>query len=180
MQASLILVRHAAPRIAPGHAAPRWTLSDEGRIGAQRLATQLAPLNASAIVSSPEPKAHETADIIARHLGLSVEIDDGFVEHKRPDLGFGTTEGFNAAIRRVFESRDERFFGGESANEALVRFEKALVGFAQRPLIVVTHGTVLSLFAGRGGADSVSLWSSLKLPEAIVLDEGGRVIARIG
>lgn len=178
MTASLILVRHAAPKIDSAVSSTLWTLSDEGRAAAARLAEPLAAFAPAAVVSSPEPKAVETSNILAEHLNLTPTCDEGFVEHRRPGLGF--VQRFEDAIRRIFEHPSERLFGGETATEACQRFEDALARHGARPLVVVTHGTVLSLFVGRkAGLDPFALWSSLKLPEAFILDSRMQLTARI-
>jgi hypothetical protein len=47
-------------------------------------------------------------------------------------------------------------------------------------LIVVTHGTVLSLFVGRlCGTDPMRLWASLQLPEALILNADMQMTARL-
>jgi broad specificity phosphatase PhoE len=179
LNASLILVRHAAPNVDKTVLSTRWTLSPEGRTASLRLAGNLVPLGPKAIVSSPEPKALETALILAQRLNLRVTPDDGLVEHRRPDLGFTGREEFESAVRTMFENPSERLFGGESADESCQRFERALACHAARPLVVVTHGTVLTLFVSRNvGLDPMTLWTSLRLPEALVLDSKMHLLAR--
>ena len=180
MTASLILVRHAAPRIEPAVSSTLWALSDEGRTATARLAETLVGFAPSAVVSSSEPKARETADILAERSNLIATRDDGFVEHRRPRLGFTTRDEFEQAIHRIFDHPSQVLFGGETANEACQRFEEALARYAARPLVVVTHGTVLASFMARKtGLDPFTLWSSLKLPEAFVLDSKLQLAARI-
>lgn len=76
----LYLVRHA-------HAgdAARWTgddalrpLSTKGRLQTERLARHLAAIHVSVdvVLSSPRVRAQETADPIARALGMEVRLDD--------------------------------------------------------------------------------------------------------
>ena len=179
MNPHFILVRHAAPNIIEDVPPVRWTLSEEGRRAAATLADRLAEYQPAAVVSSPEPKAFETASILAKRLRRAVTKDESFVEHRRPGLRFGTREEFEANIRAIFERPSERLFGGESADEAFKRFEDALSRHTARPLIVATHGTVLTLFVSRKtGLDPFELWSSMKLPEAFVLDEKLRLMAR--
>lgn len=180
MTASLILVRHAAPRIVESDAPRHWSLSEEGRGAAANLAARLRVFAPAAIVTSPEAKADETARIIGEVLGLYARLDDGFVEHRRPGLGFVDPATFQSSVRSIFERPSERLFDGESADEAYARFEGAIARHPARPLVVATHGTVLSIYVGRrAGVDVFELWSSLKLPEAIVLDGEGRLIERI-
>jgi broad specificity phosphatase PhoE len=177
---AVILVRHSSPRVVKDVSPTLWALSEEGSLATARLAERLAAYQPTALAASPERKAEETARIIAERLSLCVVRDEGFVEHRRPSLAFGTRADFEASIRRVFDNPSERFFGGESADEAHARFEKALDNHTGRPLAVVTHGTVLTLFVSRkAGLDPMTLWTSLKLPEALVLDTKMQLLARL-
>jgi 2,3-bisphosphoglycerate-dependent phosphoglycerate mutase len=180
MTASLILVRHAAPSIVESEAPSHWSLSEEGRAAAASLAAKLRVFAPAGIVTSPEAKADETARIIGEALGLNARLDDGLVEHRRPGLHFVNAATFQSSVRSIFDRPSERLFDGESADEAYVRFEGAIARHPARPLVVATHGTVLSIYLSRkAGLDAFELWSSLKLPEATVLDARGRLIDRI-
>jgi len=65
---TLILAKHAMPELRPDVSAARWHLSTEGIAGAKRLAERLRAYEPSVIVSSTEPKALETAAIVAEAL----------------------------------------------------------------------------------------------------------------
>ena len=177
---ALILVRHAQPVIDEATPPPTWRLSAAGRDAALALAGRLATYAPAAAVASPEPKALETAQIIAGQLGLPVEEDAGFAEHQRPDLPFGSRGAFEVLMGGFFAEPAEVFFGGESADVAHDRFTTALARHTARPLLVVTHGTVLSLYLSRRlQLDPFDLWESLALPEAFVLDADGWLLERI-
>ncbi|HEU5439841.1 MAG TPA: histidine phosphatase family protein [Ktedonobacterales bacterium] len=169
----LVLIRHAAPVVTLGMDANDWPLSAEGRAGAAAFAENLAAYQPSHVVSSVEPKAAETAGIIAARLGVPVETVPGLHEHDRHGMGLLGREGFEAAVARFFASPTELVLGGETAHEANERFWQAVTGIiaradAERDILVVTHGTVLSLFAARAaGADPLALWRSLRLPDAV-------------
>jgi broad specificity phosphatase PhoE len=176
----LILVRHAQPQIDPATPAPQWALSAEGRLAAAALADRIARFAPRAAVASPEPKALETARILAAPLGLAVDVDGGFAEQYRPDLPFGSRDAFEARMAAAFAEPTVALFGGESADAADARFVAALTRHMARPLLVVTHGTVLSLYLSRSlGLEPFPLWKSLALPEAFILDSEGRLLARV-
>ena len=78
----LILVKHGAPRLEPGTPPSQWTLAPEGRDQAERIAGKLADFSPSAVVSSLEPKAIETAAVIAGAFGLVAELDAGLGEQR--------------------------------------------------------------------------------------------------
>ncbi len=177
---ALILVRHGRPLIDPDQPSTTWPLCPEGRETCSRLSDRIAAYRPTAIVSSPEPKAQQTAEVLAERMGLTVEIDAGLHEHKRPTLSFGTEEAFRERIAKVFADPDRRSPGGESAHEACVRLAAALAKHSGDPLVAVTHGTVLSLYlAERLGIDAHDLWRSLHMPDAFVLDTEGKLLERL-
>jgi broad specificity phosphatase PhoE len=178
---ALILVRHARPRIEPDLAPPRWPLSDEGRVAAQALALRLAPLRPIVTVASTEPKAIETAQILVRGLGLAVAADPAFDEHRREAWLFeADPSAVTARVRRVLAEPGASIDGAETGEAARARFAAGLAAHAARPLLVASHGTVLSLWlADRLGMGAGELWSSLKTPEAFLFDGQGRLIDRI-
>jgi broad specificity phosphatase PhoE len=69
----LILVNHTAPEISPAVPPNRWVLSDEGRRRCEWLAESLAAQAVTQVYSSIEPKALETAALVAVRLKLSLE-----------------------------------------------------------------------------------------------------------
>jgi broad specificity phosphatase PhoE len=78
-------------------------------------------------------------------------------------------EELRRAIRTLFERPDEVVFGEESASDALGRFSAAVDGLAEAT-VVVSHGTVISLYAAaRTGRDAFELWSVLELPDLVVV-----------
>ena len=177
---AVILVRHGRPLIDPDKPPTTWPLCPDGRDAVAKLAEKIASYKPSAIASSPEPKAAETAEIIADALGLKVELDEGLHEHKRPALAFGTEEAFRARIAQVFAEPAKPVAGGESVEQACERLAKAIAEHPARPLVAVTHGTVLSHYVARKlGLDAHDLWRSLHTPDAFVLDADGGLIARI-
>ena len=171
--ATLILAKHAMPHIRPDTRPDRWHLSPDGVAGARRLGERLRAYAPDRIVSSTEPKALETAAIVAEVLGLPLETAEGLHEHERPESGVLGTEEFARRIADVFARPDEIAYGAESANAALRRFSTALdaiLAAHERDVVVVSHGTVISLFAAaRAGQDALALWSLLGLPSFIVL-----------
>jgi broad specificity phosphatase PhoE len=169
----LVLIRHAAPAIAPGAYARDWPLSTEGRAQAAALAENLTSYQPSTMVSSDERKAVETADIIAERVRVPVKIVPGLQEHDRRGAGLLGREAFEAAIARFFAHPTELVIGRESAQEASERFWRAVSGViahadVKRDILLVTHGTVLSLLAARtAGVDAFTLWRGLRLPDAL-------------
>lgn len=88
---TIIMVRHGAHvhlgRVLTGRM-PGVPLADEGRTQAERVASRLAGGAVAAVYSSPMERARETAEPIARALGLEVRICEALNE-----IDFGAWTG---------------------------------------------------------------------------------------
>jgi len=172
----LFLVRHAAPTIIPGMPAAQWPLSDAGRAAAVTLARQISGSAISSIVSSREPKAIETANILAAWLRLPATMDGGLNEHDRTTSPYLDRDEFETTISRFFDNQKELIFGAESAAQALKRFTSAVEGVVAQStngngdLLIVTHGTVLTLFvAAHNPIVPLAFWRQLAQPDLVTL-----------
>ena len=180
----LILVRHSVPEIVPEKAAHQWGLSQEGRALCIPLAETLSQFQPAIIVSSTEPKATETAAMIAHHLGEPFTPVKGLHEHERGNVPyFSTREHFQTAIRNLFLHPDELIFGKETAVQALTRYKSAVTqlvtAYPGQNMILVSHGTVMSLFVAHyNPVDAFDFWEKLKLPDFVVLSRSHFRIAR--
>lgn len=177
----LILVKHSVPEIEESRPASTWKLSKEGQLRAQRLAEHLEGFEVEAIASSNEPKAKETADIIARQLQLNVQILLDLHEHDRSNVSYLTHDAFQASMRAFFQKPDELVFGRETADQAYTRFYWAVHAILNehrnKTVVIVTHGTVISLFVSRlTGSSDLELWSMLGLPSFVALDLGSNSV----
>lgn len=171
----LILVKHSLPEIVKNVPAREWNLSDVGREHARKLAEALIPYQPDMIVSSDEPKATQTAELVAQELNLPFQIVDGLHEHDRSNLLYLPRERFQQLVRRFFEQPDELILGKETATQALERFRQAvdsvLKSLENKNIVIVTHGTVISLYtAWLTECDGYELWCALDLPSYVTLD----------
>ena len=163
----MLLVRHSEPELDPSAPSEEWRLSEEGRRRCEPLAERLARYEPCVLLASSEPKARETAELVAPALGLEVQLSDGLRETARRTIGWLALDDLDRGIRKLFERPGEVVFGEESAGAALARFEAAVAGLPE-PSVVVTHGTVLSLYAApRIGREPHELWGSLELPDVV-------------
>ena len=163
------------PEIEPGHPGNTWKLSKEGRLRAQRLAEQLKSFGPEVIVSSAEPKAKETAEIVASQFQLEVQIVPDLHEHARSNVPYLSHDVFQTSVHDFFQKPDELVFGEETANQAYTRFYRAvhsvLNEHRSKTIVIVTHGTVISLFVSRlTGSSDLELWSKLGLPSFVAMD----------
>jgi broad specificity phosphatase PhoE len=171
---NMILVRHSLPEIVPSIPANEWRLSEEGRQRCLPLAKNLTPYQPQLVISSEEPKARETAELIATELGLPFQTASGLHEHLRKYVPYVNKEHFEKSVAGFFDRPNKLVFGEETAIQARDRFSAAVEGLmtqdSDRSKIVVAHGTVMTLYiTEKTGFDPYPFWQQLALPSFVVL-----------
>jgi broad specificity phosphatase PhoE len=129
--------------------------------------------NLDVLVSSEEPKAVETAEMVAKRLRIASQTAPALDEHRRPFVPDPTE--FERLMELFFAEPDQRVFGEESADEALARFTAAvqavLASGPERNAGIVAHGTVIALYAApMFGVGAGALWQRLQTPSFVVVD----------
>jgi broad specificity phosphatase PhoE len=170
----LVLIRHSVVVIAPEKPANLWHLSVEGRARAKRLAQQVQPYQPNRIVTSIEPKAVETGEIVADTLQIPLAAAPNLHEHQRSRIQFRDRDWFENQVELFFTNPGQLIFGDETANEARRRFASAVdslrLQYPSDNLAVVTHGTVLTLFVSPiANFEPFTFWKQLGLPAFVVL-----------
>ena len=173
MPERLLLVRHSLPERAPGRAPPEWPLCDEGRARAHALAESLAVYAPLEVFSSPEPKAQQTAEVIAQRHGTQVQVRAGLREHG-PRTYEPSAARFQHEIERLLRDPGRQTsLAVETGREALARFEAAVSSSALSAggtPCVVSHGTVITLLvASHNDIDPVAFWRDLAMPAVVEL-----------
>jgi 2,3-bisphosphoglycerate-dependent phosphoglycerate mutase len=171
----LLLVKHALPDIEPEVPAQHWQLGSQGRAQSLKLAEAIRPHRPGVVLTSQEPKAAETGQIVADVLELPRRTVSGL--HEQDNIGtpyFDTAEAFGAAVQGLFTEPDKRAYGNESAVEALARFERgvaeALEPHPDETAVIVTHGRVGTLFiAAHNAIDVFAFWKDWPLATFAVL-----------
>lgn len=134
---------------------------------------QIRPYIPDRVVTSEEPKAIETGEIVAAGLHIPCVTAPNLHEHVRTGVPFRGSEWFGAQVQDFFARPDELVFGSETATQAHHRFSSAmndLLGqYPEESLAVVTHGTVLTLYvSGIVGGAPFGFWKHLGLPAFVV------------
>ena len=127
------------------------------------------------LIASEQRKAVQTAWIIAKRVGVRVELEPGFREHDRVGVRWRGSAQRTRELQDFFANPTERVFGNETAVEALDRFDAALHRCLRErtdPVAIVTHGTVMSLYLARlTGQDAMDIWSRLGVPSVAVVNQ---------
>lgn len=177
----LILVKHSLPAIDPSVPAAMWQLATEGIRRCGCLADALTPYLPATLVCSTESKAQATATYLATRWSIPCTAVAGLEEHHRRTAPFLGEAVFHQAIQHFFAQPAERVFGEETADAAYMRFATALGALLEQyplqNLLVVTHGTVISLYLSRQvGIEPFPLWAQLGLPSFVVVDRATHTV----
>jgi probable phosphoglycerate mutase len=161
---TILLARHGetdwnSERRWQGHA--DQPLNDRGRAQARELAESLVDHEIAAIYSSDLLRAHETASIVAEHLGLPVEVAAGLREvdvgdwagKVHSELESADPDGF-----RRWRDGGKGWNGGESYEQMGERVVASVVRIAEghpgKTILVVSHGgSIRACRASAAGLD---------------------------
>jgi broad specificity phosphatase PhoE len=170
------LIKHASPQTQPGVPSDQWPLSDAGREAAAKLAQKLADAQLTAIVSSTEPKAIQTTQILSEKLGIAASQGKWLHEHERRHVPYLRTAEFISLMAQVFRRPNDLILGEETALDAVERFQDGLdAALKKHPegnLAIVTHGTVIALYiATISQEDGYQLWRKMGLPSYAVIQD---------
>ena len=173
-ESRLVLIKHSVPEMQIQTESKFWHLSEEGRKRCAPLAEKLRRFNFTRIVSSNEPKAVETAELLASELSRTHIVRPDLQENDRTGLGFVGQEAYQETFRRFFAEPDMVIVGNETAEEVRARFttavEAVLEEFPDETLAIVSHGTVISLLVSKPTPeDRFRLWRRLGLPSYVVV-----------
>ena len=119
------------PEMEHDKPASAWRLGEVGRRRAEELAARLCEFRPEVIWSSREPKAVETADIVARALEVPVKIMDRLEEHHRGNVLFLPKEEFHSAVERFFFNPGQLELGTETADQARERTAGSIVAILE-------------------------------------------------
>ena len=116
---NLVLARHSKPEIDPEKPASQWGLGEVGRRRSELMADRLRGFNPDVVWSSNEPKAVETAEIVAGAFGVPARTADGLEEHHRRGVPyFSKRDEFESRVEQLFCNPDQLVLGTETAVQA--------------------------------------------------------------
>jgi probable phosphoglycerate mutase len=153
----LILIRHAEPLRAEAPAGGRAdpALTAQGRAQAGRLADWLGEEKIAAVWSSPQRRARETAEPLARVHGLPVAVDEDLAEYDRQLADYVPVEELRASghprWRAMVAGRWEEIASVDLPTfRARVRaaMERRIAAHPGGRVAVVCHGGVINVYVG--------------------------------
>jgi len=140
-----VLARHGqslfnVDKVVNGDPALDRGLSEQGIEEAERLGGEIAALPIDLTAVSPFPRALQTANIALGNRQVPHLVDDDLGDVRIGELEGKTLDEYRAAPAHT--NRKERFPGGESLDEAAMRYADALerlLARAERTILVVCH-----------------------------------------
>lgn len=115
-------------------------LNEKGMKQAEEAAKQLKDLEPDVFICSPLLRARQTADAIAKEIGMQYEIDDRLTEQD-----FGRFEGVPRDDKDYQDAKREyfaRYPGGESYFDMAARIYPLLRELGEKKALLVTHGGI--------------------------------------
>jgi broad specificity phosphatase PhoE len=167
-QFSVWFITHPEVIIDPNKPVPEWSLSE---IGVARMIAFCArpELDAISLVySSAETKAVEGAEILAKHLGLTAQVDEQLHENDRSATGFLPPPEFQKMADRFFASPEISVEGWERAVDAQSRIVNAV-----RRLATAHDGAGDLAIVAHGGVGALLIAALKQLPISRTLDQPG-------
>lgn len=169
----LHLVRHGPPLVDPDVPASTWRL-DPAQVSTVRELAASGVLPAQARwVSSDEPKAVETARILAGD--APVETLQELREQYRPA---GWVDAYAVRVHRSLarpdEPPEEGWETAESTRHRVTGAVRSLVASTRGDLVVVGHGTAWTLLVSDLTGTPVDLvaWERMSMPDHCTIEDG--------
>jgi probable phosphoglycerate mutase len=147
----LLLVRHALPLRSEHGDGADPELSDVGIQQAQRLPDALARYPVTRVVSSPQRRAMQTAEPVAKARGLTVDVDERLAEYDRELPGYMPVEQLRTERPADWERMAQGYLPGDvdvdafCARVAAATADVVAAAGADQTVAVVSHGGVINV-----------------------------------
>lgn len=153
----LILIRHGE---TDWNIEGRWQgqsdvlMNERGKAQVKAMTSQITDINIAAIYSSDLARARDTAEILGREIGMTVNIDPRLREIHQGKWEGMLASGIQTRYAREFQRRNKDPFsvsppGGETALEVKERItdfmNETIRNHPKGTVAVVTHGFVIAI-----------------------------------
>lgn len=172
----LVLIRHSKSLVNPDVPINTWGLADEGIALAKKMQENKAVQEIQVIYSSLQPKALETAILATKNRGVPLRTDDRLTEITSFTKQFVDLITLEKNTKDFYTKNDVSFFGGETQEEALKRFNQAIEEIVAKEKEVETigiasHGATLTCFAAQFiEKDPYEIITNLGQPDVALFD----------
>lgn len=159
---------HAEVEIDPAIPVPDWRLSPRGRARHEAFNRRDFVGGIGTVYSSNEEKARNGGDILARQLGLPLQVVEALHENDRSATGYLKSQEFEQTANAFFANPEFSIRGWERAIDAQARIVAAVTGILDRD-----RGEGDIAFIAHGGVGALLLCHLLKAPISRAHDQPG-------
>lgn len=143
-------ITHAEVEIDPSIPVPQWRLSTKGRARHEAFNRHGFVAGIGSVYASGERKARDGGEILARPLGLELQIVPALHENDRSATGFLPPQEFEATADAFFANPEQSIRGWERAINAQARIVAAVDTILEKDggsgdIAIVAHGGVGAL-----------------------------------
>ena len=177
MVTNIYFVRHAHSIYTPEELTR--PLSIRGLKDGEQITQLLSKESITHVISSPYKRAIQTVEGIANYSGLTISIDDGFIERKLSDISI---ENFDEVIFKYWENFDFSLSGGEAGYFAQGRGVQSLKNILNKycggNIAIGTHGNIMVLIMNYYDKKyNYDFWNNLNMPDIYKLsfEDGGLI-----
>jgi probable phosphoglycerate mutase len=147
---TIYFLRHGKTKVDGDVPVSQWLLSDTGHEEALGIAEKPEFSRFDVIIASGEEKARQTAEPIAKKLGLDILREPELSELGRDKGGFMNHDEYEKAVHATLTERDASVANWETASHALGRFSKRVSELenihAGKRVLIVGHGMTMNLY----------------------------------
>ncbi|MBT5266430.1 MAG: histidine phosphatase family protein [Rhodospirillaceae bacterium] len=153
-------ITHAEVNIDPGRPVAEWDLSPEGAQRMCALQDRSWIKSLVSIHSSNEPKAYQSAEILANAVGLGIKTNAGLREHDRSSTGYLPREKFEEMLHAFFRYPEVTVRGWKPAvveqTRVVTCVETILESDPDGDIAIVSHGGVGALLMAHLAGEEIS------------------------
>lgn len=173
----ITFIRHSKTKVDPRLPPPLWGLSEEGIELAKKLGTRDVIKRISLFYSSLQTKALETAILLAKPDAIPIKTDDRLTEVTSFTNKFiPEIKVYEKSVKDYYSGAIERINEGETIQEALDRFDKAIESIVEtnnkeENIGIVSHGNILAFFSAQfKDIDPYPAHKEIRQPDVALFD----------
>ncbi|MGC5327250.1 histidine phosphatase family protein [Brevibacillus sp. SYSU BS000544] len=168
----LYMIRHSKVQIDPTTEPTHWTLSDVGIQAAREMALREDWHHLKMIYHSPEPKAEQTAKIVAETIGATCKVHHDLRELEMR-TGFLSASDFQMKVSEYFMGKpDPDFEDFQAAQKRIRKAVASILDETNESVGIVSHGRIITAFYSDllGRRITSEEWKSIRLPDLSVIE----------
>jgi len=178
----LTLIRHSKTTQVPEINSTLWSLNEEGIELAKELSKSNLISSIDVLYSSLQTKALETSLYLAKPNFIPIKTNDKLTEVTSITNGY--IANYEETVKDYYSDKVTKINNGETKEEALARFNNAIVDLTLREadkknIGIVAHCNILALFCAQFyNKSAYEIHNLIQMPDVAILDWGTKTFTR--